>query len=316
MQGVPYSGPQSPSPTNAEEDDDESVRADEESYFAGGQYPGSPIGRSSPWGTPGAGGEWRAPVGGNGAAYTNTGNAGIDDVSRALSSLDISQQYGNVQQGQSMHPPRFNPSHPPPAQAPGMRSGNGNGSRKLQLVTDLDGRQSQGAVQSASAYVPPIGHGLAQPTGQQVLEQQQQQQHAQPHQRDRAFTASGGSPWDNKERLLVGRASNPNLQQLYQQSKMDGQGIPGVPSIPQQYLNQGQAPRMGVSGNGSGMGSQAGNQGQGNQVGADGFAGTPIDVPTLIATKGYNPVDFDIRPAFVSSPPSLSLIYLVDGLLA
>ena len=297
VQGVPYSGPQSPSPTNAEEDDDESVRADEDSYYSGGQYPGSPIGRSSPWGPPGVGGgEWRAPGSGNGAAYNTAGSTAIDDVTRAISSMEIGQQYGNMQPGQSAHPPRFNPAHPPPAQAPGMRTGSGNGSRKLQLVTDLDARNNQG-VQSASAYVPPIGHGLAQP-GQQGLDQQQQQ-HSQPHQRDRAFTASGGSPWDNKERLLVGRASNPNLQQLYQQDKMNGQGIPNVPSIPIQYLSQSQSPRLGVTGNG-GM-NQAGNQAQGNQGSADGFTGTPIDVPTLIATKGYNPVDFDTRPAFVSS---------------
>ncbi|KAI0707766.1 YT521-B-like domain-containing protein [Earliella scabrosa] len=300
--GGPYSGAQSPSPTNADEEyDDESVRADEDSYFQQtGQYPGSPMGRSSPWSTPG--GEWRAQMGGNGAAYNNAAsNAGIDDVSRALSALEIGQQYGNVQQGQSVHPPRFNPSHPPPVQAPGMRGGNGNGSRKLQLVTDLDGSNGQ-AVQSASAYVPPIGHG--QPGQQANRNEQQGQQQGHPHQRDRAFTASGGAPWDNKERLLVGRSSNPSLQQLYQQGKMadgNGQNIPSVPSIPPQYLNQAQAPRLGASGsagNVAGQGGQQGaNQGQGN-AGLETFLNSPIDVPTLIATKGYNPVDFDIRPAF------------------
>ncbi|KAH9945805.1 YTH-domain-containing protein [Epithele typhae] len=297
VQGVPYSGAQSPSPTNAEGDDNESVRADEDSYYAGGQYPGSPIGRSSPWGMSGVGGEWRTPPSGNGTVYNTAGNAAIDDVSRALSAMEINQQYGGMQ-GQSAHPPRFNPAHPAPSQAPGMRSGSGNGSRKLQLVTDLDGRNGQG-VQSASAYAPPIGHGLAQIPGQQMPEHPQHVQH-----RDRAFTASGGAPWDHnnggKERLIVGQRSNPNLQQLYQQGKMDGQGIPNVPSIPPQYLNQGQAPRMGVSNMGAqGMPAQGGNQGQGNQgAGADNFTGTPIDVPTLIATKGYNPVDFDTRPAF------------------
>lgn len=301
--GGPYAGPQSPSPTNADEEyDDESARAEEDSYFQQtGQYPGSPIGRSSPWSTPG--GEWRAQVGGN-TAYNN---GGIDDVSRALSALEIGQQYGNVQQGQSVHPPRFNPSHPPPVQAPGMRggNGNGNGSRKLQLVTDVDGRNNQG-VQSASAYVPPIGHG--QPGQQANRDEQQGQQQGHPHSRDRAFTASGGAPWDNKERLLVGRASNPSLQQLYQQGKLaenNGQNIPSVPSIPAQYLNQAQAPRLGASGAVASLanqGAQGVNQGQGNQnAGVDTFLGSPIDVPTLIATKGYNPVDFDTRPAFVSN---------------
>ncbi|RDX56393.1 YTH-domain-containing protein [Lentinus brumalis] len=291
--GVPYSGAQSPSPTNADEEyDNESTHADEESYFAAaGQYPGSPIGRSSPWSTPG--GEWRAQMGGNSNTYNAGGNAGIDDVSRALSALEINQQYGNVQQGQSVHPPRFNPSYPPPVQAAGMRGGNGNGSRKLQLVTDLDGSNNQ-AIQSASAYVPPIGH-QAPRDGQQA-----QQQQGHPHQRDRAFTASGGAPWDNKERLLVGRASNPSLQQLYQQGNM-ADNVPKVPSIPQQFLNQGQAPRLGVSGSSGNLANQAGQpQGaHGNQNGGiEGVLSSPIDVPTLIATKGYNPVDFDTRPAF------------------
>ncbi|KAI0636618.1 YTH-domain-containing protein [Trametes polyzona] len=315
-QGVPYSGAQSPSPTNADEyDDNESVRADEDSYFAlsgqsGSQYPGSPIGRSSPWSTPG--GEWRAQMGNNNVgAYAGGNNGAIDDVSRALSQLEINQQY-NMGQGQSAHPPRFNPSHPPPVQAPGLRSGNGNGapSRKLQLVTDLDGRNNQSSVQSASAYVPPIGHGLAQPgqSGQPSNrdDQQQQQQQPQPHHRDRAFTASGGTPWDNKERLLVGRASNPSLQQLYQAGKLategNGQGIPSVPAIPSQYLNQGQAPRMGASGavsNAGGQAAQTQTQGQnGQNGGVESFITSPIDVPTLIATKGYNPVEFDTRPAF------------------
>ncbi|KAI0664738.1 YT521-B-like domain-containing protein [Cubamyces menziesii] len=314
-QGVPYSGAHSPSPTNADEDN-ESVRADEDSYFAlsgqtGSQYPGSPIGRSSPWSTPG--GEWRTQMGNSNAGHfvgnNGNNNAAIDDVSRALSQLEINQQYASIQQGQSAHPPRFNPSHPPPMNAPGIRGGNGGGaaSRKLQLVTDLDGRNSQSAVQSASPYVPPIGHGLAQQGQPQTnREDQQQQQQPQPHHRDRAFTASGGTPWDNKERLLVGRASNPSLQQLYQQGKMaaegNGQGIPSVPSIPSQYLNQAQAPRMGsssVNNNAGGQGGQTQNQSQNPQnANVENFITSPIDVPTLIATKGYNPVEFDTRPAF------------------
>jgi hypothetical protein len=46
---------------------------------------------------------------------------------------------------------------------------------------------------------------------------------------------------------------------------------------------------------------------QGNGYGAGGQRspgmdniGSPLDVPTLLATKGYNPVDFDIKPSFVS----------------
>ncbi len=86
----------------------------------------------------------------------------------------------------------------------------------------------------------------------------------------------------------------------------NGQNVPNVPSIPAQYLNQGQAPRLGVSGStgnvtNQGVPGQGGSPGQGNQSGgAENFIGSPIDVPTLIATKGYNPVAFDTRTAFVS----------------
>ncbi|EPT04119.1 hypothetical protein FOMPIDRAFT_1115044 [Fomitopsis schrenkii] len=306
--GVPYSGAQSPSPTNAEEEyDNDSTHADEDGSYFGlsqqqgqGQYPGSPIGRSSPWNTPGA--DWRTQVAGNG------GNMGIDDVSRALSALEINQQYGGAsggfQQGQSVHPPRFKPAHPAPMQAPGMRGNNGSSSRKLQLVTDLDARNAQSSVQSASAYAPPIGHNL--PAGSQAgqirerEEQQQHQQHQQQHTgRERAFTASGTSTWDNKERILGGRASNPSLHAVYQ-NKNGGNDIPSVPPIPSQYLSQGHAPRMGVAS--PPLGSQVHSRAQsqsGSQSGSlEGFINSPIDVPTLIATKGYNPVDFDTRPLF------------------
>ncbi|PSR77642.1 hypothetical protein PHLCEN_2v7832 [Hermanssonia centrifuga] len=320
QQGGYSGGPQSPSPTNAEEEyeyDDDSVRAEEDhGYFrpptqqGQGQYPTSPIGRSSPWSTPGAGNDWRTQIGGNGNPNMGIGSGAIDDVSRALSALEINQQYGgnnagSYQQGQSAHPPRFNPPHPPPLQTPGLRNGpnaNFGGSRKLQLVTDFDPQAQQGSIQSASAYVPPIGHGLQQNLPQRQNDDQQPIQ----RNRDRANTASGNNPWDQKEHLLGGRMSNPNLNHLYQgqQGKNGNAGIPNVPPIPSQYLNsQGQAPRMGVtqsSGNSGGQLSQGGRgsmQGS-SQGGPEGVVTSPIDVPTLIATKGYNPSEFDTRPLF------------------
>ncbi|EMD38199.1 hypothetical protein CERSUDRAFT_64463 [Gelatoporia subvermispora B] len=313
LQANPYSGAQSPSPTNADEyDDNDSVRAEEDSYFglaSQGQqdrYPVSPLGRSSPWSTPGN--DWRNQVGPTTAAqFANAGNAGIDDVSRALSALEISQQYGNNGGNYQQGPPRFNP--PQSQQMQGVRSGSGGsngGSRKLQLVTDLDGRgtgQPQGAVQSASAYVPPIGHGMGQSSqsaqGQRSNNEREDQ--SQQGHRDRAFTASGTSNWDQKERLLNGRASNTSLHNLYQtqQGKLGGNGnggIPSVPPIPAQYLNQGQAPRLGSSVSSSSQGHSRGQSSQGGSL--DGFITSPMDVPTLIAAKGYNPVDFDTRPLF------------------
>ncbi|RDB20982.1 YTH domain-containing family protein 1 [Hypsizygus marmoreus] len=241
-----------------------------------GQYAGSPIGRQSPWAP---GNEWRT-AGGSGFTGGNGGsqNATMDDVQRALSALELnqagaSQMYqgtGNYQTGQSAHPPRFNPTHPPPAQAPGMRGGNsGNGNRGLQLNTDSEGRRtpSQG------------GSGF-----QQQYQQQQDNR-----------GGSGGS-WDNRDRILGTRTSNPNLQYGYQKG---GQGIPSVPAIPQQYLQQQQQqPRMGSSGSPF---SQTGGQQQGGasgQASGQPFVSAPIDVPSLIATKGYNPTNFDTRPQF------------------
>jgi hypothetical protein len=192
-----------------------------------------------------------------------------------------------------------------------MRSNNdnngGQSSRTLQpLVTDFDGRRTptsqgnQGPV-SASPYVPPIGHHPQQQQPQ--LPQRGMSMNAPSTSNDRALTATGTTTWDQKERFLGGRGSNPNLQYMYaqgQQGRPDGAGIPNVPPIPSQYLQQqqpgGQGPRLGVATQGQPGQGQGGNGGQSLQ----GFVNSPIDVPSLIALKGYNPSNFDIRPTFVS----------------
>ncbi|KAG6862092.1 hypothetical protein C0995_007222 [Termitomyces sp. Mi166 len=255
----------------------------------------SPIGRQSPWGPPN---EWRAVggpgyIGGNGSNQ----NTAIDDVQRALSALEIAsnqggqyqpqqqQNTGSYQGGQSAHPPRFNPAYPPPVQAPGLRNnsnngnnGNGNG-RDLRLVTNMEGRKT------------PVSQGGSYP------QQQYQQQ-------DTRSQPSGGS-WDNKDRSLTSRSSNPNLQYGYQQGgKGGGSTIPNVPSIPQQYLQQQQQQHQSRVSNQAPYTQTGGQQGQQQQQQQQGGSGqgfsvtTPIDVPSLIATKGYNPTNFDIRPQF------------------
>ncbi|KAG5654135.1 hypothetical protein H0H81_007187 [Sphagnurus paluster] len=218
------------------------------------QYAAGPIGRHSPW-APAPANDWRAP------GYSQ--NAAIDDVQRALSALELAsgggsahaQMYGGQQNayqtGQSAHPPRFNPTHPPPAQAPGMRGNASNNNGRQQLVTDLDGRKT------------PQGGYLAQ-QGQ--------------------FGQQAGSSWDTSKetRMLNSRSSNPNLQQQYgyqAQTQGKGAGVPNVPAIPQQYLPQ----RSGSYG--QQVQQQAGGSGAAVQ-GQQGFANTPIDVPSLIATKG------------------------------
>ncbi|KAG5643233.1 hypothetical protein DXG03_001317 [Asterophora parasitica] len=253
----------SASPDTAErvEEDEYAYEVDEQSSYddeyARGQqqYASSPIGRHSPW-TPGN--EWRT-------GYTNQ-NAAIDDVQRALSALELASNpsyphgYGGNYQstpGQSVHPPRFNPTHPPPALAPGMRSSShNNNGRNLQLVTDLDGRKTPQT-------------------------QQQYQPYQQSHHESRQ--SSSGS---NSNSRLGSRSSNPNLQAGYRAG--GGGNVPSVPAIPQQYLQQQQQ-----------RGASYQNQNQGGQQGQSGsFTHTPIDVPSLIATKGYNPTNFDTRPQF------------------
>ena len=338
-----YSSGQSPSPTGAEEDEHEQ---EEESYFPGaqGNYPPS-IGRSPPWGTPGATGnhDWRAPAGP--VTPGSIHNAGMDEVSRALSTLELNQAYqssGNYQPSQG--PPRFNLNHPSAQQqqnlrrgsqsgttTPGLPNNPGNSNRKLNLVTDLnDGRGGQGLSQgvggpaSASAYIPAIGHGLTQREHSDLRGQGGNglSGGGERHQRDRALTASSAGQWEQKERVVVGRSSNPNLSGSYRSGGSNGgnNGIPNVPPIPPQFLNnQGQAPRLGQNQNsfgvvvGSGGGQHDQNQGGGAngtggggstsvtqfRIGSENLITSAVDVPTLLATKGYNPVEFDIKPLYV-----------------
>lgn len=295
----------SPSPPHAEEEyieEQELVNPhEEESYFsrppapaqhqqqyAGqGQYPTSPMGRASPWNTPG--GEWRTP----GGSFSMAGTGNPEDIVRAFSGLEINNNIymANMgyQVGQSAHPPRFQPTHPPPALSPGVRSGNmqgaGNSSRKLQLNTDLDGRKTPTA---QSGPAPSIVPAYPQSIGAQ---QQMQSRVGSVNDTERVMTVTGATSWEQKEKLGQ-RTSNPNLNYRYNQSQKGN--IPNVPAIPSQYLNQqsGQAPRMG---NSFGQGQI---QGDNSAQPVPGFVNTPVDVPTLIAGKGYNPPNFDVRPGF------------------
>ncbi|KAK7038148.1 YTH domain-containing protein [Favolaschia claudopus] len=264
-----------PSEPAAEEDEEYNYQDDPGAYDDQEYYgPASPIGRPSPWSNNGGGGsgDWRAP-GGN-----------IDDVQRALSSLDIggggAAYVNNNMGGQSVHPPRFNPTHPPP----GMRGNNngggggnngskgngyGNGhhtSSLLQLVTDFDGRKTP---LGQSGGGPASGNANAA----YLLQQAQQQQFMQQQQGGQAWEGGGA-----KDRALgLQRTSNPNLQYSYQQQQAS-KGQP-VPPIPQQYLQQ----------------QQGGQRTPGEEVPQN---YTPVDVPSLIAAKGYNPADFNLRPNY------------------
>ncbi|CAK5277227.1 unnamed protein product [Mycena citricolor] len=104
--------------------------------------------------------------------------------------------------------------------------------------------------------------GRKTPIGQQ---QQQQQQPGPPYQ-----PYSGA--WDQqKDPSLRLRTSNPNLRYSYQQQQ-SSKDQP-VPPIPAQYM---QPPRPTQQN----------------------FGGSPVDVPSLIAAKGYNPATFELRPQY------------------
>jgi hypothetical protein len=117
---------------------------------------------------------------------------------------------------------------------------------------------------------------------------------------DRALTVTGATAWDQKDKLLNQRTSNPNLNYGYNQGQKSN--IPNVPPIPAQYLNQMgtmQAPRLGF-----GQGQLQQTHGDNSAQSFAGFLSSPVDLPTLISTKGYNPPNFDIRPQFVGHHPS------------
>ncbi|KAF9497466.1 YTH-domain-containing protein [Pleurotus eryngii] len=301
--GSQLSGHNTPSPPNAEEEEygfDPYEYVDEyassggyEGDYPQGQYanPASPIGRSSPWNNTNTAqsNDWRG---------VSTGGS-VDDVQRALSTLELSSQgYTNnnsngasYQGGQAAQPPRFNNAQQQASVPRNGADGNNNNTPrnnggKLQLVTDFDGRKTPQGQQpgnsgpaSASAYVPNFGAGINQ-----------------------QYTGGSNRGGDERQvggdRGLSGRSSNPNLGYGYQQGQQgngkNGNGVPNVPPIPQQYLQQ-QQQQQRAYGNNQGV-PAAGPVNVGGM--GPGFISSPIDVPSLIASKGYNPPNFDIKPQF------------------
>lgn len=270
---------------------------EEEAYIrqqAQQQQYGSSVNRSSPWGQSN---DWRG--GGNQPQGT------IDDVQRALSALEIASGVGGGYAGgvgqyagtQTSQPPRFSGTA-------SRGSNNGNGSN----IIGGNGNRGSGDYD-----------GRRTPSRSQNNPNWQQQRN----------DWEGGQ---QQQGSLGTRRSNTNLQYSYQQgghSKSGSSGggpIPAVPAIPQQYLQQNQQqgygqqqggrPGLGLATNlSSGNGNSSMSSGQ---TPVQPFINTPIDVPTLIASKGYNPATFDIKPNFVRNTlffivfwlPSLPLSYV------
>jgi YTH domain-containing family protein len=242
----------------------------------------------------------------------------IEEVMNNLSNLDIQRQGPNYARGG----PRFDPNAPGgyPDYAQQLQQRHVmNQAQRLPLNTEV---QAPSGPVSASAYVPAPGHNAYHPNRESMSSG------------DDHHRSASGSEWDRKSPMLRARGSNPNIWQGYQ-TQYGGGGfgnMPPPPPIPAQYLNQVQAAgRLGGGNMPLGMGGYgpAGGTGQAfGPVGGGGLMGqsqgqpglqqqpptldpaailsSPIDVPSMIAQKGYNPANFDTRPPFVS----FSLLHL------
>ena len=235
------------------------------------QYSNTNPNISSPWPS---NNDWRSGYGGN-------GNAAIDDVQRALSALEIASNqntlvasqntYAQYQPSQgTVQPPRFNSGQQQQTTGPrgnGFYANNGN------RGSEYDGRKTPNS--QRSNYT--------------------QQQYGQ---------GDVGNPWNQKDPNLRGHASNPTLQYGQHQTignhtkTSSGSAVPSVPPIPPQYLQPGtQTNRQGLGISTAFSDIQVPTVPAG-QTPSQPFLETPIDVPTLIAMKGYNPAHFDVRPSF------------------
>ena len=236
--------------------------------------------------------------------------AAFEEMHLALQQLEISGQQGasyqnqlGMQQPGSGLPPRMNTTSVPAALRPGTGGlGNGNGLGMAQgrggqaigsgKLADVEGTKGNG--------VQLIGHNL------QNLQGPSQGSRAPGSGRDdrsQGQDQGGNANWG--QRSITPRTSNPNLQ--YSAGNYDASTLPPNPQIPAQYLGQqaGQGPRLGVVSPFQGGQEQTQTGTQSPLVNATpqqpvGFL-TAVDVPTLIATKGYNPATFDCKPAFVST---------------
>lgn len=253
----------------------------DECYNQNQNHPTNSVGCQSPWGAGSNSNqntEWRNNAG---PAQVSSQKLAIDDVQRALSTLEIARasgvhptiQYGGVGAGtgQSLHPPRFNPKHPPPLQPPGAPRLQQN--NDPQLMSEFEGRKTPLATSTSRS-----GSGSTY------------------YQNSKRSGQSDERAWEGREPALSAGGSNSHLHhgdhnKNSSPSSLGGgvgngnETIPNVPPTPWQYIQQPQ--RMSNSQNS-------------NQTVPDvqQLLTTSIDVPTLIATKGYNPPTFDNKPAF------------------
>jgi len=244
----------------------------------------------------------------------------IEDVMNNLSNLDLQRQGTNYPRGGPIFDPNAAGGYPDYAQQLPQRNIIGQAQK---IPQGTEAQTSPGLI-NASTYVPVPGHNSYHSNRESVGS-------GDGHRR-----SPSGSDWEPKSRMLKGRGSNPNLGQGYHSQYMGAFGnMPPPPPIPSQYLDQVQSNRL-VQGGANmplGMGGYGPTGGPGQAFGAVGgimgqvpgqtglqqqpqildpaaILSSPIDVPTMIAQKGYNPATFDIRPPFVGPSPHSSKISL------
>jgi YTH domain-containing family protein len=242
--------------------------------------------RQSPWGPPEK--DWRGPTNSN-QSYGLVGPQ-LDDVQRALATLDL----GTGQVNQQIQPPRFN-------RQPGLKDSPSNPHLR-QDNRDFDSDANLQGGYNSNQYRGLAGRAL--PAGTQSS-------HSTVGALRRPASAAGNDVSDyqggNTERQLRSRVSNPNLQ-YGPDRDVFGSGttspLPPVPQIPAQYLNQAtavQPPRLGAN-------PIYANNYIHNPIASyatnDSMANPIVDIPSLIAAKGYNPVNFDTKPANVTKHSS------------
>ncbi|KAB5596246.1 YTH domain family protein 1 [Ceratobasidium theobromae] len=207
---------------------------------------------------------------------------------------------------------------------------------KLQLITDLSPPAvPPKQPQSAAASVPPIGHGIpaVRRWNGRAGEQGGYRDNGNGIQRqdEKPFTASG-VVWDQKDRIVGRPGGNgfdasgappvPPIPQAYAGMMQPGMSFGGMnmggldaTSFARLGMNMGMMnsgavgnmnPGLGqgrlqvntaVGGSGQALSSTSA-IGSGNGGTSPGGYLSPVDIPSLIVAKGYNPATFDIRPQF------------------
>lgn len=271
--------------------------------------------QDGPWKAAGSG-EWRAP-GGPGQ---------MDELSRALGGLDI--QHPQPQPSYPQGGPRFNPNARQPS--PNLQQPyidpqqNAYGGRRLQLYTDVNAAPANHGPVSASAYVPPIGHGTTSPPlltrtvrlFKAFMSQIDDPLIAVYRGRSEASLAivslvlATRTPTFLKPTTVATVGANletcPHLRQ-FQPSTLTITAI--ITTDDQEVTAEVETTRGAYGGSGSqGTGVTIPTQPQLQPGNPATYLASPIDVPTMISQKGYNPATFDIKPAFVSTSESAKRI--------